>query len=169
MNRLIALCVVLSVLLVVSGCKEGETPGAAAQAQGQVAASQPAPVGQAAPEAAKPSATEGEIVLTLQIPAAGTKAESAPLSGHGGSCPMGAMSGLLGVEITNPHGLIIGRVVPNSPADKAGLRTGDSVIKIDGQAVTCPRKCVPFLKQGDKPREVKLTVIRPNTSPAGKM
>jgi S1-C subfamily serine protease len=105
-------------------------------------------------------------VLTLTLPAKGEKLAAEALSGHGASCPTTAVSGLLGVQITSPHGVVIGKVLPDGLGAKAGLKRGDSIIKVEGGAVTCPRSLVPFLSRTDKPREVKLTVIRAKASAA---
>jgi len=40
-----------------------------------------------------------------------------------------------GLSIEDEEGVIIARVVPNSPADRAGLREGDLITKIEGQPV----------------------------------
>ncbi len=39
----------------------------------------------------------------------------------------------IGFEITEDTGVLVTRVVPNSPAAKAGLRSGDVIVSLDGQ------------------------------------
>ncbi|MCC5634907.1 trypsin-like peptidase domain-containing protein [Nostoc sp. CHAB 5844] len=39
-------------------------------------------------------------------------------------------------EIPEVNGVLVMRVVPNSPAAKAGIRRGDVIVQIDGQAIT---------------------------------
>jgi S1-C subfamily serine protease len=40
-----------------------------------------------------------------------------------------------GLRIEDSEGVLIAQVIPNSPADRAGLREGDIVTKIDGKSV----------------------------------
>lgn len=65
--------------------------------------------------------------------------ESAPSNG---GTPVPAARGWLGVELESAgpseSGVRIGRVVPRSPADSGGLRTGDLIIRLDEQAVASP-------------------------------
>ena len=162
LKRLLTLFVVLAAVTAVLGCREGAQPGATTQANAPAATPKPAAraAGPAARAPVKPSAGQEEIVLTLTLPAKGEKLPTEALSGHGASCPQSAVSGLLGVGIASPHGVVIGKVLPDGLGAKAGLKPGDSIIKVEGEAVTCPRTLVPFLSRTDKPREVKLTVIR---------
>ena len=63
----------------------------------------------------------------------------------------------LGVESsadpTSPNGAQIQVVVPGGPADKAGLKTGDLIKAIDGQAIKDPTgvsSAIASKKPGDK-------------------
>ncbi|WP_026099959.1 HhoA/HhoB/HtrA family serine endopeptidase [Fortiea contorta] len=42
----------------------------------------------------------------------------------------------LGLRVNEDRGVLVVRVVPNSPAAKAGIRPGDVILKLNGQAVT---------------------------------
>jgi len=162
LKRAVRLSVVLAVATVVLGCREGPQPGATTQANAPAATSQPAvPAARpAAPAPVKPSAGQEEVVLTLTLPPKGEKLATEALSGHSASCPQTAVSGLLGVAITSPHGVVIGKVLPDGLGAKAGLKPGDSIIKVEGEAITCPRTLLPYLQRSDKPVDVKLTVLR---------
>jgi S1-C subfamily serine protease len=61
-------------------------------------------------------------------------------------------------------GVIIGEITPDSPAEQAGLQTGDIITEINGQALESPRDMVALiagLKPGD---EISLTVIHEKQS-----
>jgi membrane-associated protease RseP (regulator of RpoE activity) len=67
----------------------------------------------------------------------------------------------LGIRyITRPQGAEIQEVIPNSPAERAGLKVGDLVREVDGQRVSTARPLVELLylyRPGDR---VVLTVER---------
>jgi predicted metalloprotease with PDZ domain len=119
-----------------------------------------------------PAADQDKLVIPVQLPPAGQvrPMAGAGLSGHGPNCPQTQVSGLLGVQIGQPHGVILGHVSPTGPAGKAGLKAGDSIIACNGAAVTCPATLLPMLRTGEKPTTVKLTVLRAksSTAPAAK-
>lgn len=58
-----------------------------------------------------------------------------------------------------PGGLLITEVTPGSPAEKAGLRAGDCLVKIGDREVRDPRDMLRELRQVEA-GEVKLTLIR---------
>jgi hypothetical protein len=148
--------VVLGLAIFTAGCEEQQgTTTRTAQRPAAVTAP-------AKPVAEKPEVPAGKelITLTLTLPPASEKVATTALSGHGDSCPQSRVSGLLGVEITSPHGVLIGKVLPEGLAAKADLKSGDSIIMANDSKVTCPRTFEPFLKRGDKPVEVKLTIVR---------
>jgi len=168
LKRVVRLSVVLAVATVVLGCREGPQPGATTQANAPVATPKPA-VPAARPAAAapvEPSPGQEQLVVTVTLPPRGEKLATEALSGHGASCPQSAVSGLLGVEIASPHGVVIGKVLPDGLGAKAGLKPGDSILKVNGEAITCPRTFLPYLQRSDKPVEVKLTVIRAKATAA---
>ncbi len=91
-----------------------------------------------------------EISATILIPPAD---EVGPLRG----CPKKQIEAILGVTISQPHGLGIGAVVPDGPADKAGIRPGDQLARPS----ECPSKTINrFLPRADS-RTVSVTIRRP--------
>ena len=70
----------------------------------------------------------------------------------------------LGIELkTIGQRLTIIRVIPNSPAEEAGIKDGDTIIAVDGQSVeTMSTDKAANLLQGVEGSEVRLTLLRPN-------
>jgi serine protease Do len=95
----------------------------------------------------------GNVGIGMAIPANQAKTVLAELREDGS-----VNRGWLGVEIgpvDNGTGAQIGRIVANSPADDAGLQTGDVVTRFDGKDVDSPRtlsRLVADLDAGDKVR-----------------
>ena len=56
------------------------------------------------------------------------------------------------------EGVLVRAVVKGSAADTAGLKAGDVITKIDGQAVSSPRSIAPFLRKSGQ--NVAFTVMR---------
>ncbi len=57
------------------------------------------------------------------------------------------------VKVTEENGVLVTRVVPSSPAASAGLRTGDVIVKINGENVASADKIQQFVEAktvGDK-------------------
>jgi S1-C subfamily serine protease len=55
-------------------------------------------------------------------------------------------------------GILVRAVIKGSAADSAGVKAGDVITRIDGQAVSSPRNIAPFLRKSGK--NVILTVVR---------
>jgi membrane-associated protease RseP (regulator of RpoE activity) len=113
-----------------------------------------------------------ELTVVVTIPGTGgaSRPASAPaesegrrplVGGHGGGCAVTQVGMILGLHIAQPHGCIVGSVMPDSPAAEAGLRAGDGIVGCDGSKVTCPSSLLPHLAADADSREVKLTVLRP--------
>jgi serine protease Do len=64
----------------------------------------------------------------------------------------------------HPHGALVGRVEPGSPADKSGIKDGDVIIQVDGSDV--PRsEDLPRLIAAHRPgTQVKVTALRDRQS-----
>jgi len=102
-----------------------------------------------------------EVVAVCQLPAADEPLLEVPGSGHGPNCPTTQVSSLLGIAIASPHRITIGSVVPEGPAARAGIKSGDGIVKCDGQTVDCPRTLLPHLGQAEERSPVELTLRRP--------
>jgi serine protease Do len=67
-----------------------------------------------------------------------------------------------GVGLKEPKGVLVAQVIPGDPADKAGMKTGDVIVKAAGQSVdnsSSLLKQIANMRPGDK---VQLTVWRLN-------
>ena len=63
-----------------------------------------------------------------------------------------------------PHGALVGQVEPGSPAEKAGLKSGDVIVAVDGQDVPHSED-LPRMVAAHKPgTNVKVTVLRDKQS-----
>jgi S1-C subfamily serine protease len=69
-----------------------------------------------------------------------------------------ALAVRLGVNTTS--GVVIGQVVPGSPAAAAGLQAGDVIVAVDGQALSSESALAQALSQHKPGDSVTLTVIR---------
>ena len=59
-----------------------------------------------------------------------------------------------------PAGAYISEVSPNSPADKGGLKQGDIITKMDGEAITSADALVERMTYYKKGEQVELTIQR---------
>jgi serine protease Do len=57
-------------------------------------------------------------------------------------------------------GVLVSSVVPDSSAAKAGLRAGDVITAVNGQAIASPRELIDALPGGEGPHDVTLTIVR---------
>jgi S1-C subfamily serine protease len=122
--------------------------------------------GQGAPGKASSSQVDyEEIVVTVTLPgrdkanATESVVSSTGRKGHPG-CPKTESGLILGIEISRPHGCVVGSVLPGGPAETAGIKVGDSIVACEGTAVSCPSVLLPLLPQGGGEAEVKLTIRR---------
>jgi membrane-associated protease RseP (regulator of RpoE activity) len=58
------------------------------------------------------------------------------------------------------RGVLVDRVVPDSPAERAGLQVGDVVTEVDGDAATSARDVIEALSDRKKGDEVTIAAIR---------
>ncbi len=62
--------------------------------------------------------------------------------------------------LSRPRGALVTKVIPNSPAARAGLRVGDLVVSIEGRDVQSPAALEYRMALFDIGRRVQLTVLR---------
>lgn len=84
-----------------------------------------------------------------------------------------ASHGWLGVQIQDvtrqlaesfgmkkPQGALVSKIIPNSPAEKAGLQIGDIITEFNGQAIEKSADLPPLVGMTPINQEAKLTIIR---------
>lgn len=57
-------------------------------------------------------------------------------------------------------GVLVGEVVPGSPADRAGIEKGDIIVRVDGRQVGSPAQVVSRIRTREPGDRVKITCIR---------
>jgi serine protease Do len=80
---------------------------------------------------------------------------NAPAVGFYGVSLNSQMADFLGVK----EGVLVWEVAPKTPADRAGLRAGDVVLKVNGTPVTNPREIAGLVRMAAK-KAVAFTVVR---------
>ncbi|MBD2494533.1 HhoA/HhoB/HtrA family serine endopeptidase [Nostoc sp. FACHB-280] len=63
-------------------------------------------------------------------------------------------------EIPEVNGVLVMRVVPNSPAAKAGIRRGDVILQIDGQAITNAEQLQNFVENSNLGQALQVKIQR---------
>lgn len=114
----------------------------------------------------------GSVGIGFAIPANQAKNIIADLKKHGG-----VTRGWLGVAIQKvtqdiadslnldeEHGVLVSQVTAGSPADKAGMRTGDVILDVDGRNVRGPRDLARKIAAIQPGLETKMNVLRHGAS-----
>ncbi|MGB8685950.1 MAG: PDZ domain-containing protein [Microcoleus sp.] len=57
-------------------------------------------------------------------------------------------------------GVLVMRVVPNTPAEKAGIHKGDAIVEIDGEAITASEKLQNLVENSKIGQSLKLKLWR---------
>ena len=94
----------------------------------------------------------------------------------GGSQQVDPRQVIIGVQLSpqqNDDGVVLGGITSNSPAEKAGLETGDVITKINGKAMKSPADIIAVVKgkrpgdklqvnvlRGDEKKDFELRLIR---------
>ena len=63
-------------------------------------------------------------------------------------------------NLSEPRGVGVTEVVADSPASRAGLRTGDVILRFDDEQVTSARKLVRLIGEAAPEQNVRLTISR---------
>lgn len=103
------------------------------------------------------------LVSGLRVPSGGTLALDVTLSAVDGR---GGMElGGIGATLTQTHeGIALGGVFPGDPADRAGLHTGDRILRIDGEDTSDMSVADAIQRlRGDAGTSVGVSVQRPST------
>jgi len=78
------------------------------------------------------------------------------------------MSAALGIS-ANTQGVIISKVMPNSPAEKAGLMEGDIIQRINGKKFNSPKEIQTEIKSKKVGDVINIQILRENTMIAKKI
>jgi regulator of sigma E protease len=101
---------------------------------------------------------DGRIDLTVRDPAGATHEVELDVRGRAAELTEPAVL-FNGLGIEPGAAAVVGAVAPGSPAEQAGLRRGDRVVRADGETIDGWGQWVDFLQQ--RPGEtVELTVVR---------
>ncbi len=68
--------------------------------------------------------------------------------------------GWLGITVQPPEGVQIGEIVKDGPADNAGLKKSDILIKLDGKNITTTDQFLTIVSNTTPGKEILLTIIR---------
>jgi serine protease Do len=62
--------------------------------------------------------------------------------------------------LDHPHGALVSQVLPDTPAEKAGLQPGDIIVAFDGHTIRSSSELPPIVGASRLDADVKMTIIR---------
>ena len=114
------------------------------------------------------SPSGGSVGIAFAIPADEAQKVVASLKDNGS-----VARGFIGVQIQpvtkdiaeamgmkEPKGALVAEAVKGGPADKAGIKTGDTIVAVDGQAIREPKELSRRIVALEPGKSVSLTVLR---------
>ncbi|MEB3216446.1 MAG: PDZ domain-containing protein, partial [Nostocales cyanobacterium 94392] len=66
------------------------------------------------------------------------------------------------IQVPEVQGVLVGRVIPNSPAANAGIRVGDVIIGVDGRRITTGEELLVIVENSGVGENLQLKVQRGN-------
>jgi len=72
-------------------------------------------------------------------------------------------------DLKSSKGVIVTKVIPNSPADNAGLNAGDIIIEIDGYKINNERTVFGVFQEFRSGQEINVKLMRDNSEITRKM
>ncbi len=68
-----------------------------------------------------------------------------------------------GFGVSADEGILVNQVMPKSPAEAAGVKTGDLILMVDGKPVKDPRQLQRIIADTDIGKSLELTILREKT------
>ncbi len=62
--------------------------------------------------------------------------------------------------VSAEEGILVNQVMPKSPAEAAGLKTGDLILSLDGKPVKDPRQLQRIIAEAEVGKSLELTILR---------
>jgi serine protease Do len=97
-----------------------------------------------------------EVMLTMPDIPSGLLGWQSSSLGYVSEPVDGQLADYFGVK----NGVLVRSVIAKSPAERAGLKAGDVIVKADGNSVRSPREITGMLRRQGEKRRLSLTVVR---------
>ncbi len=62
--------------------------------------------------------------------------------------------------VSADEGILVNQVMPKSPAEAAGLKTGDLILSVDGKPMKDPRQLQRIIAEADIGKSIEITILR---------